>query len=130
MTSGSVTPSPRSVATTSSPCRRSAVCMASNRASCSGVSQVASSARSPGATRARTCDRNWRTLLAHQEAVDDIREPSEVLAAEDDDRDQDEEAVLGEDRPELPGRLSRQEREQDRPAVERRDRDQVEQPEQ
>ena len=65
-------PAPRSVATTSRPCRRSATCIESNSASCGGLSQVASAARSSGATRARTCDRNWRTLLPHQDAEDGI----------------------------------------------------------
>ena len=68
--SGSVTPSARSEATTSRPWRRSATCIESKSASCAGSIQVASAARSSGATRARRCARNWRTLDAHQEAVD------------------------------------------------------------
>src|SRR5690349_5345832 len=103
--------------------------MASNSASCGAVSQAASPSRSPGATRARMWDRNWRTLLAHQEAVDDIREPSQVGAAEEDDRDEDEDPVLAEQRPEPPRGLARDQVQQDRAAVERPHGDQVEQSE-
>ena len=54
-------------ATTSRPWRRSATCIVSKSASWGGLVQVASAARSSGATRARRCARNWRTLDAHQE---------------------------------------------------------------
>src|SRR5260221_7471557 len=122
----SVTPSDRSVATTSSPCRRSATCIVSNSASCGGPSQVASSSRSPDTTRARTCARNWRTLPAHQEICDIQDDPKHVLADREDEQDQDDEAVLGEDRSPLPDQLRRQEAPEKGRAVEGRDRDQVE----
>src|SRR5688500_12575957 len=98
--------------------------MASNTASCSGVSQVASSVRSVDATRARRCDRNWRTLLPHQEAVDGIgyrvEDPSaQRRSAEgnEEHEDQDEQAVLRQDRAKLPGGLARDQGQQDRAAV-------------
>ena len=80
---------------------------ASNRRapSCGGVVQVASAARSSGDTRARRCVRNWRTLDAHQEAIDPIDDGDEdppadrVAWREEEERDDDEEAVLLEDRP-------------------------------
>ena len=47
---------------------------------------------------------------------------------EEEHHDQDQQAVLAEDGPELPRRLARHEREQDRPAVERWDGHEIEQP--
>ena len=110
---------------------------ASNNASCGGLTQVASAVRSSGATRARTCDRNWRTLLPHQDAEDGIGNGMQDAAT---DRLAAEHGMKNtamrisrpywvKDRAELPRRLARHEREQDRAAVERRDRDEVEQPE-
>ena len=58
-----------------------------------------------------------------------IRSPR-YAAAEQEDADEDDEPVLGEDRPQLPALLGRQEPEQDRRPVERRDRDEVEDREQ
>ena len=64
-TSGSVTPSARSVATTSSPWRRSATCIESNSASCGrrqpGREPVSLARRH---ARRRTCARNWRSLVS------------------------------------------------------------------
>ena len=73
-TSRSVTPDRRSAATTSSPWRRSATCIASNSASSGRRSQAASAARSAGLTRATRCSRNWRALRAHQDIGDRVDE--------------------------------------------------------
>src|SRR5207342_3320549 len=102
--SASVTPSARNDATTPRPCRRSAMCIESKRASWGGAVQVASAECSSGVTRARRCIRNWRTLPAHQEreeAIDDREEEAAadgVTGREEEERDDDQEAVLLEHR--------------------------------
>ncbi len=82
-------------------------------------------------TRARRWLRNWRTLDAQEkvgELIDDLSDdPAE--GREDDREDhhqEDDAAVLGEHRPELPGGRRADDPEQERRPVERRDRDQVE----
>src|SRR6476660_3907419 len=130
--SGSVAPSARREATTSSPWRRSATCIESNSASCAGEIQAARSARSAGDTLARRCDRNWRTLPAHQEAIDPVDEGEQQLAADrvarrqEEHRDQQQEPVLLEERADLVLGLAIERREEDLRRVERRDRDEVE----
>src|SRR6476646_1692287 len=105
--SGSVTPSARSEATTSSPWRRSATCIVSKRSSCAGAIQAASAARSSGVTLARRCARNWRVLEAHQEAEDAIDDRDDdaptdrVARREEQERQENEEPVLLEERPDL-----------------------------
>src|SRR6478609_8072726 len=128
--SGSVAPSARSEATTSSPWRRSATCIESNSASCAGEIQAARSARSAGDTLARRCDRNWRTLPAHQEAIDPVDDGEQHLAADrvagwqEEDRDQDQEPVLLEERADLVLGLAVEGGEEHLGPVQRRDRDQ------
>src|SRR5258705_2280454 len=121
----SVTLSARSVATTWSPWRRSATCIVSNSASCDGLSQVASPARSPATTRARTCAPNWRTLEAHQEVCDIVDQARDESPDREDEHEQDDEAVLAQDRPPLPDQLWRQEAPEEGRAVKRWDRDHV-----
>src|SRR5689334_25308214 len=106
--------------------------MASKSASCCGISQSTSPARSSGATRARMCERNWRTLAAHQEAEESKDHRRDDLAADrvarrqEEDQQQQDEAVLLEDRAPLPAHAWRQEGEQHFRPVEGWDREQVE----
>src|SRR5215210_9463212 len=131
--SRSDTPRDRSAATTSSPWRRSATCIVSNSASSAGVSHAGSARRSASVTRARRWPPNWRTLAPHQEAEDRVKDGPQDLAADrvvrrkEEQDEQDEDPVLLEDRPELPRRARIDERQHDLGAVERRDRDEVEQ---
>src|SRR5437667_12036725 len=52
---------------------------------------------------------NWRTLPAHQERCDIQDDPKHELADREDEEEQDDEAVLAQDRSPLPGQLWRQE---------------------
>ena len=56
------TRSARREATTSRPCRRSATCIDRTARAARGRSRPPAPSAPPGATRARTCARNWRTL--------------------------------------------------------------------
>src|SRR3954453_11263754 len=108
--------------------------MESKSASCRGESQSRSPARSSTPTRAVTCERNCRTLEPHQEREERIddraddprpdRHP-ERGQDEEDEHEQDE-SVLLEYRPPAPRDLRREEGEQDLRAVERWDREEVE----
>ena len=85
----------------------------SKSASCAGVVQVATSMRSAGATFARECAANRRTLGAHQEERDLLDGLGDVTTSGEDEQEQHDQAVLAQDGSHLPRVPQRQETEQD-----------------
>src|SRR5688572_24187402 len=110
---------------TSSPWRRSTTCIRSKSARCAGVVHGTSAARSSGLTRARTCARNCRVLEPHQDPGDFKADAADDPAANrEQEQEQDDEPVLLEDRPDLPGGSRVEKAQQNAVPVERRNRDQ------
>ena len=73
-----MTPARRRPATTSSPWRRSATCIASNRAKLGGRRQAASASAFGGPHAGDQVRPNWRALRAHQDVRDTEDERAEA----------------------------------------------------
>ena len=95
------------------------------------ITQPGRAACASGATGGRTADWNWRSLFFFFQAEDGIRDGDEDTTADglpvedrqEEQGEQDQEAVLAEDGPKLPGRLSGHDREQDRARGDQHDGD-------